>query len=340
MIKQQPLANLVLLLVALVIAALVCEIGLRTVLGAPPRWKFPQESYVAEQSVGYWLRPNQDAFTLDKPVHVNSLGLRDHEYPSEVPLGTRRTVALGDSQTFGNGLELKDTWPKQLERTLNNCNPETPWEVVNAGLPGSNTAHQEMALNHLLKSLRFDSVVLGFYVNDLSGGLGPPFPLDSHSTWSMRIIYALKRSAVLMTLWQGRTLVPNLIHPSADLLYEQHVLTGEPDAAVEAGWARVERSLTAMKARLDERNAQFVILVIPRRDQVSGAQVSEAYNYRIARIAKRHGIGLVDPLRELRQEYVRRGDHLFVSWDGHNGAYANAAIAATLTRRLLGPARC
>ena len=127
--------NIALLTGSIVFALILLEISLRIILPTPIKWKYPQESYIYDSEIGHWLKPNHKAFTHDKAVSVNSIGIRDFEYPS-IPLsGVYRILALGDSQTFGNGLELMDTWPKQLEKILNQTDNDSHFEVLNAGLP-------------------------------------------------------------------------------------------------------------------------------------------------------------------------------------------------------------
>ena len=55
-----------------------------------------------------------------KNVSLNSLGYRDFEYSLERPNNTFRILVLGDSMTFGQGInKTSDTYPKQLEVLLN-----------------------------------------------------------------------------------------------------------------------------------------------------------------------------------------------------------------------------
>ena len=62
---------------------------------------------------------NKDWFK--KNVTLNSLGYRDFEYSLERPKNTFRILMLGDSMTFGSGIDkMSDTYPKQLEVLLNN----------------------------------------------------------------------------------------------------------------------------------------------------------------------------------------------------------------------------
>lgn len=59
---------------------------------------------------------------LDRVTHVriNSRGFRDYEYTIEKPQNTYRIIVLGDSFTFGLGVELNETYPKLLEESINN----------------------------------------------------------------------------------------------------------------------------------------------------------------------------------------------------------------------------
>src|SRR3989339_352779 len=66
---------------------------------------------------------------------ANSQGLRDYEYGLKKPGNSIRIAAVGDSTTFGSGVNLEDTYVKQLEKILNkNCSKKI--EVINFGAGG------------------------------------------------------------------------------------------------------------------------------------------------------------------------------------------------------------
>ena len=75
---------------------------------------------------------------LPTKVRINSHGFRDYEYPLEKPSNTFRIIILGDSHTFGLGVELNDTYPKVLESLLNKGADGLKYEVINLGVPGYN----------------------------------------------------------------------------------------------------------------------------------------------------------------------------------------------------------
>ena len=80
-------------------------------------------------------------------ISINSYGFRDHEFSVKKPEDVCRIVALGDSLTFGQGVPLASTYPKQLERLLNEKMGGGPrFEVLNAGVQGYNTVQEEILL--------------------------------------------------------------------------------------------------------------------------------------------------------------------------------------------------
>jgi hypothetical protein len=294
-------------------------------------YRYPQERYVADPEIGHWLEAGQRAFTHAEVVEVNSSGLRDREYPREVPSGSRRILALGDSQTFGDGLGSEHTWPKLLEQALNARDAGRPrWEVVNAGLSATDTWQHEIILRRLARSLRFDEIVLGFYVNDVTPRYTPRAGAELTNTWSKRAAYVMKRSALFSLGWQTGFA---LFGDKGVSRRERRILTGEADPAVEAGWRQVSDSLGGMRAQAEALGARFTLLVLPRRDQVSGRTPGDAYGARLAAIAAELGIERVDALPVLREAYARHAEALFIPWDGHNSALANAWIVEELVRR-------
>ncbi len=80
--------------------------------------------------------------------------------------GGPRVVALGDSYTFGWGVDDEHTYPAQLERLLRDHDGLAEVNVINAGTPGFNTMQEASYLTSRWDELRPDVVVLGFVMND------------------------------------------------------------------------------------------------------------------------------------------------------------------------------
>jgi lysophospholipase L1-like esterase len=312
------------------------EVFLWLALPAPIIWKFPQEQYGFHPKRGHVLIPGQGMFTHDKPVEINSFGIRDREYSPHPAAGIRRIVALGDSQTFGNGLELSETWPKQLARMLNRHSSSSRWEALNAGIPATDAWQHELFLREVLGTYHPDVVVLALYVNDVSKSYDPrPFASNSLSNTLERRAVSLLRRSLLVTATKAT--LDSLRHrfwPGDSVLRESRILTGEPDPGVEAGWTQVEKSLQSMKAACNEGQVRFMVAILPRRDQVSGLQSGTVYNRRAEAIARRLRIPVLDLLEAMKEAYAEHGTRLFITWDGHNSRIANHVISARVLAKL------
>ncbi len=116
------------------------------------------------------LRPNTSVRSktdeFDVAVRINSRGLRGREMGPEKPPGGYRVLVLGDSQTFGWGVEDAECYPRVIEQGLRRQS-RRPVEVINAGVPGTGTAQQLYFLETEGWSYRPDAVVVGFFINDL-----------------------------------------------------------------------------------------------------------------------------------------------------------------------------
>jgi hypothetical protein len=95
----------------------------------------------------------------------NSRGYRDVERELAKAPGSRRALALGDSFTWGVGVEFDDTWPRRVERTLARRRSE-PWEVVSLALRGMNTVDQAAQLESEGFAYGPDVVVVAYVLND------------------------------------------------------------------------------------------------------------------------------------------------------------------------------
>jgi len=100
-------------------------------------------------------------------IKINSDGFRDREFSIQKPKGTYRIIALGDSMTFDWGLNIEDTWPKQLENKLNTLNNGINYEVLNFGVPGYNTFGEVEMFKERGMKYNPDMIILGFLYNDI-----------------------------------------------------------------------------------------------------------------------------------------------------------------------------
>jgi hypothetical protein len=116
-----------------------------------------------DRLVGWSLRPNASCRSvdferdLDYTVEINSLGMRDREITLQKPPGKRRILLIGDSVTFGTGVDAGWRFSDFMQRALGDR-----VEVINAGVPGWGTDQELIYFENSACRLEPDVVVLVF----------------------------------------------------------------------------------------------------------------------------------------------------------------------------------
>jgi lysophospholipase L1-like esterase len=104
-------------------------------------------------------------------IRINSLGMREREIGPR-RAGERRLLVLGDSFTFGAGVEAEQAFPRRLEAELRAAGRENVL-VLNGGVPAYGTTQQSAWLERLASRIEPDAVLLAFFLgNDFYDNLG------------------------------------------------------------------------------------------------------------------------------------------------------------------------
>lgn len=125
-------------------------------------WDNPHKGVPEKFSVVDGMR-----YTYGRPVHLNALGFRDSEIPARASSKDIRIVVLGDSFTWGYGLDSEETYPKVAERLVQQEYPEHQIQIVNTSKPGLTTKQQLELLKLHYDFLDPDLIVIGFCFNDV-----------------------------------------------------------------------------------------------------------------------------------------------------------------------------
>jgi lysophospholipase L1-like esterase len=105
-----------------------------------------------------------------RPYRSNKWGLRDRDFEASKPSGCRRILILGDSFTYGAGVDNEsDVFPKLLEKMLNQ-KIDMPGidkiEVLNGGISGSLTNRWVDLLIKIEDHFQPDVVLVVFFLRD------------------------------------------------------------------------------------------------------------------------------------------------------------------------------
>lgn len=113
--------------------------------------------------LGWTLRENlRDAPLAGATVNSNSRGVRGRREYAIGKAGRFRAVVIGDSYTFGEGVNDDETFSAFLERQLPGS------DIINLGVHGYGTDQQLLRLQRDGLPYRPDVIVFGYYEDDIS----------------------------------------------------------------------------------------------------------------------------------------------------------------------------
>lgn len=158
-------SNIFLLLFTLLFFLLTFEVLLR--IFAYPVYGFQKGNFVYDDIVGYKLSPNysgiQSIYGKTVRIDINSEGMRDfRNYTYDKEEDTYRILILGDSNAFGNGNDLNQTYAEYLRQDFYGENVE----IINMGVPGYGINNEYLTFIEEGKKYNPDLVLLQFTGND------------------------------------------------------------------------------------------------------------------------------------------------------------------------------
>jgi lysophospholipase L1-like esterase len=147
----------------------------------------------------------------DTTIQTNSMGMRGAEIPVTKRDGVTRILCVGDSYTFGRGVENEETYVRQLEIGLNDAYETGSFEVLNGGVVGWGTGNELLYLRERGMTLRPDIVLLQIYTNDFADNMRSTlFSLDDSGHLHRGRAYAgLKTITGLFNSIPGKSLLEN-----------------------------------------------------------------------------------------------------------------------------------
>jgi lysophospholipase L1-like esterase len=306
-------ARVVVIALSVLVTAAVCELLLRVYLIDHTVYDIEMVRYATlikvespNPLIGHEHRPNASAELMDVSVRTNSDGLRDVDH-SEAHGDRYRIIFLGDSLTFGWGVNEAETFTSHLEAALNE---RSPTEIINFGTGNYNT-EQEVNL-FLEKGLKYhpDKVVVFYFINDAE-----PTPKKAPFAFlyeSRLVTLAWSRLHALESHLGGRQ--NNYRTYYADLY--------QPEAP---GWQRARAALLRLRDVCAERGIELQVVVLPELHELQAYPFKKEHE---AVVSYLRGIGV--PVLDLTPMFNNETDPMRL-WvapdDAHPNAVAHELIA-------------
>ena len=125
----------------------------------------------SDETLGWVNKPGVNVTIVAQefqiPVKINSKGLRDREYDYKKPEGIKRIVVLGDSHTWGCGVEDEERFTEVLEDNLLKY-----FQVINMGVIGYGNDQELLTLKNEGVKYNPDIVIVAFSIqNDIRNNM-------------------------------------------------------------------------------------------------------------------------------------------------------------------------
>lgn len=256
----------------------------------------------------------------------NSLGFREREIMPRGQSNAFRIALVGDSFTYGQGIDIEDRLSNRLETKLNS--DTSSYEVLNFGKGGAETVDQVEFLKRYVLDTQPDFILLQWFINDVEGLNHEGRPQRLRLVPSDRLSQFLNRNSVLYYLInnQWQTLQARL-GIGSDYTYTEYMVERFHDPEGESAIS-AQKALDQFLELCAQRGIPVGIIVFP---ELTGNYLDGSYALgflldRIIATCDKWKIQCVD-LRSVF-ENVEPPSKLWVNiFDSHPGAFANALAA-------------
>ncbi len=330
------------LLVGLVLASLVAvaEVLARRLVTLPLERPAPQLRYDSHPSRLFTPRPNQRAYSFGGSVTVGLDGLRQHSAGPSDTTETATVIALGDSFTFGMGVDDSATFPARLEQALRARGAAV--RVVNAGVISYQINQELDLLQETLREVHADVVVHGLYWNDylVNDSIQKPalrvltdnglFVWDDAETAMDKVGIAsrvARRSALLFVARRAAATMRAAVSGAraGEMEYDRVEGLLESGVVDTAGFARIPKFYAELQELAAERGFALYVVIMPVEVIVRGTDLSRHPYPRLAR-AMLDSLGI--PYLDAHALWESRGlgAELFLPYNKHPNADGYAML--------------
>ena len=282
-------------------------------------------------------------------IKINSLGLRDEEFPLEKPKSEKRILVLGDSFVEALQVPLDQTFLKLLEDMFL---PDHV-RVINGGHSGYGQAEQLLFWRYKGSQLDPDLVILFFYANDI---IDNSIDLDP---WQKRPFFVMTQNGTLQLINKSREpsrlkkflseyfylyhfvrirggVIRNYLYTSSKRSVLKAEIVNESKQSAESdakgvtedpyseAWTITSQLLKQLDYEISKTGA---LVLVVNAGQPALSEKKEYYSKKLTEICGEANIPLFDLQTVIDQEYGKREKPFFTD---HYSAFGHAVVARVL----------
>jgi len=231
--------------------------------------------------IAYELVPNREKYAQGALVDINSFGMRDDEPHPKEDHSLHRIAALGDSFTFGFGVNGEHTYSNVLEQLLNEKEADQ-YEVLNFGVGGYSTYDEALVLQYKAMAWDLDYVVIGYFFNDPE--IDPIQPLHSY----YQEVKWWQRSNLLRLIAKTKNQWDIQKYGNGDYFRYLHSANGRK-------WQSVVDSLEEIISIAETKNIPVLLVIFPITENAPWTEYPYLdLHQQIANTARETGICVID----------------------------------------------
>lgn len=344
--------EIALLLVVSIFSLFALEILAKIVWQTPMGgwYGYPPGLYNPHEKMGYVFKPNFKGFFPNPPfqniaIEINSKGLRDIEHEYKKNEGTTRILGLGDSITFGSGVEFEDTYLRKLEKKLNENG--YPVEIIKTGVNSYDFDHEYAYYTNEGYKYNPDIVIYGLFLNDINE-ITPELikkqkeEIEELQKQEAKGIYLenpnlLDRIKTLCTLCE---IAHSTIYPATNKNKREYYNLTYFNSVIKKkwteGWINFQKKLLSFDLELKQKNIKLLIVIFPQTEQFSHSHgLTQLPQERLKNMGEDYNIEVFDLLPYLdTPEYESiylTGDGIHPNTTGYS--IVNEAIFQELIKR-------
>lgn len=340
-----PLSKILISLLTIIITILAVEIFFKFYISRQTPIIFEM---VKEDNI-YQLDPGFEGEFSGISVKINKQGFRQNKDVGIKEPNTKRIVGIGDSVTFGFGVNEEETYLRQLENILRD-NQKNVYEVINLAVSGYNSFQERIFLEKQISQVQPDVLVVGLVLNDIGGDFHVPnyvyrnlipFKPGAYSINELdskeKFFYNLfKKSYLYQFMHQKLAYLWGFRKPEVskvDSTYAQSTLDfyengSYPEMKYRNALLKTEKELSLITNKGMENNFKTIVVIFPVEIQVRDKKFRKPQAL-LKEFCQKEGLKCLDLIDILENE-----KDVFIDI-GHFNKHGNEVIARSIYRYLL-----
>jgi len=265
---------------------------------------------------------------------VNMSGFRDrtNKLWNKWKSSDIKILFLGDSVTWGEGIEYERTYSSVVESTLAETNLSV--RIVNWGVSGYNTLQYLSNLENNALQINPDIIILGYYINDIERRGTQNFPniirffLRHYHFGTFligRIATALENRGGLIPDYLPQSNVNDLIIEQSCSGYVKRII----DSYKTIAWENTKEDMLSIAERCKYEDIKFGVVIFPDETQVEGI-CPETPQEMLSGGLSKNGIPFLDLIKIFKKhssetKLYLEDDHIHLNFIGHEVAGVSIA---------------